>query len=382
MKVAIISLALVACHGKPAAHDDAARELPRDARPDAGAWPELARFPHVDPVRVIALPGKSGVPRLEVGGPAISGDTAVVASSQFGFVAVAYRTGQIAWSKPAGDHVAPPLAHGGGFVLIGDCRIPPDVPDQLLGCARVVTQTGADESYVAIHGGEAVAAFAGEMGVQRVWSSGDHQITWRRGERAVAVDLITGVATPAAPEQPLVVHHKNHTWEITLGDDGLIVAKEKGKVAWHTDHPYAELLGAVYLPGQSPMVRVSRRGAFGGQPELNLMDIDATGSMHGQVAFPVPGIAVLGHAIDAVGDTALAVRLDPSLERDFVVGYAANALLMWVYPLPQMPRADPVGVAVAPDAVLVFHDGDTLTVLPELSAPEAAPGAARPPEDQ
>ena len=36
---------------------------------------------------------------------------------------------------------------------------------------------------------------------------------------------------------------------------------------------------------------------------------------------------------------------------------------------------DPVGVAIAPDAVVVFHDGDTLTILPELSAPPTAPGA-------
>jgi hypothetical protein len=51
---------------------------------------------------------------------------------------------------------------------------------------------------------------------------------------------------------------------------------------------------------------------------------------------------------------------------------------MYVYPLPEVPRADPVGVAVAPDAVLVFHDGDAFTVLPELSSPPTAPGAPRP----
>ena len=42
--------------------------------------------------------------------------------------------------------------------------------------------------------------------------------------------------------------------------------------------------------------------------------------------------------------------MDSSLRHDFLVGYAANALLMYVYPLPEVPRADPVGVAVAPDA--------------------------------
>ena len=113
-------------------------------------------------------------------------------------------------------------------------------------------------------------------------------------------------------------------------------------------------------------------------PEMAVFDIDATGSLHGQVAFPAPGIATLGHAIDGVGNTAIAVRLDASLQHDYVVGYAATALLMYVYPLPEVPRADPVGVAVAADGVVVFHDGDTLTVLPELSAPPTAPGAPRP----
>ena len=37
-----------------------------------------------------------------------------------------------------------------------------------------------------------------------------------------------------------------------------------------------------------------RVGPFGGLAEVNVLDIDATGSLHGQAAFPVPGIAVLG----------------------------------------------------------------------------------------
>ena len=113
-----------------------------------------------------------------------------------------------------------------------------------------------------------------------------------------------------------------------------------------------------------------------------LFDMDATGSLNSQVSMsPAPGIGLVGHAIDRVGDTALAVRLDTSLERDYIAGYAANALLMWTYPLPRMPRADPVGIAIAHDAVVVFHDGDTFTVLPELSAPPTAPGAVREPSE-
>jgi hypothetical protein len=127
------------------------------------------------------------------------------------------------------------------------------------------------------------------------------------------------------------------------------------------------------------MIRVANVGTFGGRAELNLLDIDATGSLHGQAAFPVPALSLLGFAASPVGDVAIAVRLDASLRRDFIVGYAANALLMYVYPLPGVPRADPVGVAIAEDAVVAFHDGDTVTVLPELSTPPTAPGAPRAP---
>jgi hypothetical protein len=127
------------------------------------------------------------------------------------------------------------------------------------------------------------------------------------------------------------------------------------------------------------MVRVANAGSYAGIREVTLFDIDATGSLHGQVAFPVPGIAVLASATSSVGDAAMVVQLDRSLRHDYVAGYAANALLMWVYPLPEVPRADPVGIAVAPEAVVVFHDGDTVTVLPELSAPPTAPGAVRAP---
>jgi hypothetical protein len=251
------------------------------------------------------------------------------------------------------------------------------VKDTLLGCLRIVTPTGADQGYLAIHG-SGVDEFAESPGDQRVWQAGEHAVVWRRGDAAVNVDLNTGVATKAvAGEPPVVVSYKGKTWTITQGEDGII--KAAGTPPWQTSRDYTQLIGAVYLPGQGPMVRAVRTGAFGGHPELNIFDIDATGSMHGQVAFPVPGIGLIGHAVNSIGDTALAVRLDTSLERDFVAGYAANALLMWVWPLPKEARPDPVGLAVASDAVVVFHDGDTLTVLPELSAPPTAPGAAKPP---
>lgn len=382
-RAAAIGLALIgACKpGRGTARDDAALAVAaaRDARPadaasDAGRWPELAGFPAVEPLRVIALPARPDVPRFDVGGPVIAGDVAIVSSSQLGFAAVDWRRGALVWTRPAGLHVAPPIDSPQGVILISDCTAPVEVPDTLLGCIRVVTASGIERSYAAIHG-RRVDAFAGSPGTQQVWLDGDRAVRWRRGEQAVAVDLATGVATPApAAPPPLRVVYRTRAWDITRTEER-IVARERGRIAWQTRRPYTALLGAVYLADLAPMLRVASIGAFGGHAELNLLDIDATGSLHGQAAFPVPAISALGHAVDAVGNTAIAVRMDSSLRHDFIVGYAANALLMYVYPLPEIPRADPVGVAIAPDAVLVFHDGDTFTVLPELSAPPTAPGA-------
>src|SRR5262249_37003594 len=96
----------------------------------ANDFAELASFPRTDPLHVVALPAKSTTPRFDVGGPAVLGEIAVVSSSQFGFIAVDIARGQIAWTKPAGIHVAPPLARANGFVLIGECLSPPEVPDK------------------------------------------------------------------------------------------------------------------------------------------------------------------------------------------------------------------------------------------------------------
>ncbi|HEY5945239.1 MAG TPA: hypothetical protein VIV40_07105 [Kofleriaceae bacterium] len=386
MKLAIV-VVLVACSGKakPPKRDDAGVRAADAGAGDAAtsAWPELANLPTVEPVRVIALPARPDVPRFTVGGPVLAGDVAIVSSSQFGFIAVDFRRGQIAWSKPAGAHVAPPQLLDGNAVLLGDCLNEPHVADgeTLLACMRVVTPTGADVAYLAVHGKtKAVADFAASAGEQHLDKT-ETGLVWRRGDHAVAIDPMTGVATPApAIEPPLVVTYKDKTWRIRRGDDGVISAE--GKPAWHSEPNHDTLLGAVNIPQQSPLVRVSRAVRHRERPELLLFDVDATGSLNWQVSTsPAPGIGLIGHAIDPVGDVALAVRLDTSLERDYIAAYAANARLLWTYQLPRMPRPDPVGIAIANDAVVVFHDGDTFTVLPELSAPPTAPAAVKAPSE-
>jgi len=348
-------------------HDAAVGE----AKP-AAPWPELADYPRTEPVRVIELPARPDVPRFEVAGPVIAGDVAVVASSQLGFAAVDWRRGRIVWTKPAGEHVAPPLVRGDRVVLIGECVSPPGVgDDHLLGCLRVVTTAGTDEAYVAIHGNaKKVQAFASAAGAQDVWPDGDKAVRWRRGDAAVTIDLLTGVATPAASAAPppLVMQYKDRRWDITHVAGRVVASDAKGNPLWATKDSFTALVGAVWLPGQSPMVRVARQTVFDRQPAVFVHDIDTTGAVHIQNAKPVPGIQLLGWSASSIGDAVLAVRLDNSLRRDYVAAYAAHALLMWLWTLPDTPRADPVGVAIAPDAVVVFHDGDTFTVLPALSA--------------
>jgi hypothetical protein len=367
----------------------------------AAAWPELEELPRTRPARVVMLPTRPDVPRFSVGGPAIAGDVAVVASSQFGFVAVDWRRGAIAWTKPAGLHVAPPLATEAGVMLVGDCFNPPELPagERLLGCLRVVTPAGTDQAYMAIRGKPAaVEPFAAEPGPQALWeapprASGEpvgedargkivRALRWRRGARAVTVDPLTGVATPAetAEPPPLVVEHRARRWEIEHTDGKIAArARPRGPVVWSTENRYTALLGVVWQEDAVPMIRIATLAAGGDAPRVRVIDMDATGSLRSASARSMPGLALLGWGTSPVGDAALAIRLDRSLRRDFIAGYAASAMVMWVHPLPEQLRPDPVGVAVAPDAVIVFHDGDTLTILPEPSSPPTAPGAGRAP---
>jgi hypothetical protein len=242
----------------------------------------------------------------------------------------------------------------------------------------------------------AVEPFAAERGPQALWREGERALRWRRGELAVTVDLMSGVAAPAASIEPppLVVEYKARRWEIEHAD-GKIVARARrgGPAVWSTENRYTALLGAVWQQDSAPMLRIATLAGPSGEdagppgsgtrgrgdtPHVRVIDMDATGSRATANARSMPGIALLGSGTSPVGDAALAIRLDRSLRRDFIAGYAVSAMVMWVYPLPEQPRVDPVGVAVAPEAVVVFHDGDTLTLLPELSAPPTAPGAGPP----
>ena len=252
----LLLLGLAACRGKhPVKHDAAPK--PRDAAIDAtSAWPELASIAKVEAVRVVALPVKPGVPRFDLGGPVVLGDVAVVASSQFGFLGVDYHDGHIAWTKPAGEHIAPPVVTGGSVALVGDCLDAQPVHDVLLGCVRIVTATGADQGYLAVHG-KGLEAFASEPGEPHTWAIGDHAIRWRRGDAAVDVDLMTGLAKPAPAQEPaVVVSYKQKTYAITQDEDGTSARQRRDHVADDAHVLAADRRGI--LPEQAPMMRAPR----------------------------------------------------------------------------------------------------------------------------
>ena len=380
--IAACVLAFCACKSKPE-REPAPQPLVHDASTpigiDAAAWPELADYPRVEAVRTIELSAsKPDHPRFDVGGPVIAGDLALVSSSQLGFVAVDHARGQIAWRKPAGLHVAPPLVHESSIVLVGDCAFPPQIEptETLLGCLRVVTTTGSDQAYIAIRGEPRdVAAFAAEKGPQQLRSTGERSVWWKRGEQAVTIDVLSGIARPSpADDPPIAITYRGKRWQIRQDDEGRIVAT--GAVPWQTEHAYTDIAGVVWFDG-SPLLRVVNLGAFANTPEVRVFDMDATGSLRATFARPVPGIAALAHAVAASGETAVVVRVDRSLARDVVAAYTPTALLVYVHALPVRKRVDPVGVAVTDDAVVVFHDGESLTVLPAVSTaptPAAATG--------
>ncbi len=76
----------------------------------------------------------------------------------------------------------------------------------------------------------------------------------------------------------------------------------------------------------------------------------------------MPGIGLLGWGASAVGDVARDPT-DRSLRRDFIAGYGVSAMVMWCTRCRSCRGPDPVGVAVAPDAVVA-----STTVTPSPSS--------------
>jgi hypothetical protein len=359
--------------GKAPKARDAAGERAAPAI-DAGpyGWPELAELPVVEPVARIELRAAGdGPPLAATVGPVVVGDLAIVGTSRIGFVAVDWRAHELAWQRTAGPHVAPPVAHGDGVLLVADCERAPLPPTGsiIVGCWRVVSEIGADQGTGTLHGpADAVQDFVGARGAVDLVRIDEHRLIWRRGEHAVEIDIDAGTAVPApvAPV-PVIARHGKREWRIAIEDEsGVLVARDpRGVEQWRTRTTFDAVIGV--LPGLShevPMVRAAKLDGVSGRGMVDLLDVEVTGSRQGQAGALVPGIQILGHAFRPPGDTALAVRLDASVRHDFIAAHDRHGRLAWVATLPELPRVDPVGLAITEDAVLAFHDGRLLTVLP------------------
>jgi hypothetical protein len=382
-ELAAIAIAVAACKGGAKPAPPPVIDAPPIAAIDAAPiWPELDGLPHVGPTLTIELPTKTMEPLVSLVGPVVAGDLAVVGSSQFGFAAIDWHTGKVAWRRETGPHVAPPVVHADGVLVVGECPTAgpqPKTKDVVVGCWWIVAPHGLDLAAGRIAGTEReMRDFVAARGEPTLVPIDDHRFTWTRGEAAIAIDLDTGRATPA-PALPVaaIARYKGREWRIAIEPDNELVARDpSGAEQWRMVTRFAAVIGV--LPGESyevPMVRVVNLKGASGRGYVDLIDIDATGSKLGQAGALVPGIEVIGHAFaGAPGHTALAIRLDTSIERDYIAAHDGRGNLAWVWPLPKKPRAERVGLAFADTGeVLAFHDGDRLTVLPPVTAKPEPP---------
>jgi hypothetical protein len=345
------------------------------ANPSRKDWTSQYSLPWIDAGKVVKLQVSNSAPLFDAVGPVVDGDVAIVGTSQLGFVAMRWRDGTIAWTKPAGLHLAPPIFKGEHWHLISECprAIAEDQSQIILGCLRVVARNGSDVAFLAIVGeAKALSPFASATGTAQTWSiaTSGGTIGWQRGDVAVAIDPVTGAAKPTdATAGHKYAEIKAKQMRFSLEDEKLVARNADAAEQWRIGDRFTALLSVVRgATHEAPMVRVARFSArFNPRGELDVLDVDATGSRHGQAAFPTPGIGLLGFHCNELGGCALAVRVDSTLQHDLVVGYSATGKQLWVHALPEIARADAVGVAVTKDATLVFHDGNSVTSLPGIN---------------
>ncbi|MEZ4366276.1 MAG: hypothetical protein R2939_08295 [Kofleriaceae bacterium] len=371
----LASLALAGCKGERAALPPPPTPTPTstDAAPPpppVDPWPELAELPGVEPSRRLTLPTDGRRPRLSVVGPVVVGEVAVVGGSQLGFTAIELGSGELRWTLPTGLRAVTPLRWGDELLLVDDCAEAPTViaTDRVLGCYRIVSADGAVVAAGTVVGARGdIDVFAGARGDSFLVADGAPGVVrWQRGDAAVTFAVDDGRARASAARPRTVrATWRERSWDLGLEDEVLVARAPDGAVAWRIDATTAAVLGVIPAAGhEAPMVRVARIGGLSGRGMVGVLDVDATGSRHGQAAFPLPGISILASAMADDGTTALATRVDASLSRDVVALLDRRGAVAWVWPLPHREHVEPLGVAVADEVVLVFHDGDQLTWLP------------------
>jgi len=342
---------------------------PTDASTAAfAALDGLARIRPRWTVTLDALP----VPAIDVHGPLIVEGMAIVAGSAIGVVGVELGKGEVSWRRAAGTRVGVAVV-AGKVVAAGDCTIPID-GDDVIGCYEVLDARrpavygyGSIVSEAALGAGPTRLAVEGDalhLGREDAW------VRWQLGDpprgevRAQPVDRRQ--VPPTAGEPRLTVGEGDAQVDAWIVDDVLELRHHRPDVM-SSRSAVKDIAGS---PGALHLLVDGRVRAFrlvAGEAALQPVLMDVAAIDWTDLGAKVPGIDLLAAAQSERG-YAIAVRLDASLQHDYVARFAADGTPVWVYPLPPPPgggRALPVGLAwTADDAVVVFHDGTTLAYLP------------------
>lgn len=381
MRPALLLVALLGCKGKHAAIDAAPPPpVVADAATGDPAWRALDGFPHAQPRwHVTGIQDPLALAR-DAHGPIVIDNVAIVAASGIGAMGVDLAKGEILYQRAQGSHVALPVPLAINELLtVGDCPAPVDVPKgaALIGCYAVLSvrnpaafgagsliasQADAD----ALGGGPTTLAVTGTTAYL---GRSDGWVRWEVGDPPRGEARATAVARREVPRTgPSVsVGEGDERVELWAEDDVLelryhdpAMVSDRSAIKDVSSAPGA--LGLV--PDDPRAVRAFRLPQ--GEATIQPIVVHVDGLELRQLGAAMPGISLLAAAHGARG-YAMALRLDASLQHDYVAAVTADGQVAWVYELPAPPnggRAQPVGLAMTDELVVVFHDAVAVAALP------------------
>jgi len=392
---AIASAAIGGCRcsvscGAGGAGRDGGANVPGDAGTtrapiqSSDAWATVQAMPKVRPRWAVTLKA-APVPAIDVHGPVLVGDAALVAGSAIGIAGIDTGTGTILTERPAAGSVAIAALDDERALAVGDCTdaLPAPRGGVLVGCYVVL-----DAHHEAVYGAGSIVATAADAaalgaGATRLVTPAapdrtvllgrdDPDGEWLRflladpprGEvRATRIDRRQ---VPTSARAPYVrVGDGDTAVELWVVDDVLEVRHHDPQALSNR----SSVMAIASAPGALFGLDADRVRAFRlvpGEHAIQPVVVHAAALRIDDLGTAVPGISLLAAAHGKRG-YAVAIRADTTLAHDYIAAFTAEGVLSWAYPLPSPPnggRALPVGLAMRDDAVVVFHDGTTVAGLP------------------
>lgn len=378
----VVLIALAACKGKRAAID-----APPPPAPDAAvigdpAWRALDGFPHAVPRwHLTGIQDPLALAR-DAHGPILIDGVAIVAASGIGAMGVDLARGEILYQRAQGSHVPLPVPIAPDQLLtVGDCLSPVDVPKgaELIGCYTVLalrdpaaygagSLIASPADAAALGGGSTALAVTGRTAYL---GRSDGWIRWELGDPPRGEARATAVPRRDVPEHAgspsLTVGEGDDRVELWSVDDVLelryhdpSLISDRSAVKDISSAPGA--LGAISDDPRAARAFRLPQGEAAIQPVV----IHVDGLELRELGTAMPGISLLA-AAHGVRGYAIAVRLDATLQHDYVAALTADGRVAWVYELPAPPgggRAQPVGLAMTDQLVVVFHDAVAVAALP------------------